>query len=25
VEYRGYLSESNDVIDVEPHEGDDER
>jgi UPF0716 protein FxsA len=25
VDYRGYLSESNDVIDVEPHEGDDER
>ena len=25
VEYRGYLSGSNDVIDVEPHEGDDER
>ena len=25
VENRGYLSESNDVIDVEPHEGDEER
>jgi UPF0716 protein FxsA len=25
VDDRGYLSESNDVIDVEPHEGDDER
>lgn len=25
VEYRGYLSKSNDVIDVEPLEGDDER
>lgn len=23
VEYRGYLSRSNDVIDVDPHEGDD--
>jgi UPF0716 protein FxsA len=25
VDYRGYLSESSDVIDVEPHEGDEER